>query len=83
MLLPSSYFIPIFIYIIDYFIKIHINLFVTSICFTLIGFLVIGILKFVINKNKNPINSIIETILLGIIAATVAYSVGKILKNII
>ena len=51
------------------------------VCF--IGFLIIGLLKSIINNKKNPIKGITETILLGVIAATVAYSVGKILKNII
>lgn len=74
--------IPILIYIIDYMYPITYNLFFISSCLTVLGFLVIGLLKTYINKS-NPIKGVIETLLLGGIAAIVAYSVGDILKAIL
>lgn len=75
-------FIPLFIYIMDYLVKVKGNLFLLSICFTLLGFLIIGWLKTYVNK-RNPIKGVIETVLLGAFAATVAYSVGSLLKGLI
>lgn len=74
--------IPILIYIIDYMYPIMYNLFFISSCLTVLGFLVIGLLKTYVNKS-NPIKGVIETLLLGGIAAIVAYSVGDILKTIL
>jgi len=74
--------IPILIYIIDYVYPITYNLFFISSCLTVLGFLVIGVLKSYANKN-NLIKGVIETLLLGGIAAIVAYSVGDVLKSII
>ena len=74
--------IPILIYIIDYMFPITYNLFFISSCLTVLGFLVIGLLKTYVNKS-NPIKGVIETLLLGGIAAIVAYSVGDILVNIL
>lgn len=74
--------IPILIYIIDYMFPITYNLFFISSCLTVLGFLVIGLLKSYVNKN-NLIKEVIETLLLGGVAAIVAYSVGDILKSIL
>lgn len=74
--------IPILIYIIDYMYPITYNLFFISSCLTVLGFLVIGFLKSYVNKN-NLIKEVIETMLLGGVAAIVAYSVGDILKSIL
>jgi len=74
--------IPILIYIIDYIYSINFNLFFISSCLTALGFLVIGLLKSYVNKN-NLIKGVIETLLLGCIAALVAYGVGDVLKSIL
>ena len=74
--------IPILIYIIDYIYPLAYNLFFISSCLTVLGFLVIGFLKTYVNKS-NPIKGVAETLLLGGIAAIVAYSVGDILKAIL
>jgi len=74
--------IPILIYIIDYMCPISYNLFFISSCLTVLGFLVIGLLKTYVNKS-NPLKGVIETLLLGSIAAIVAYSVGDILIRIL
>jgi len=74
--------IPILIYIIDYICPITYNLFFVSSCLTVLGFLVIGLLKTYVNKS-NPLKGVIETLLLGGIAAIVAYSVGDILIRIL
>jgi len=74
--------IPIIIYIIDYMYPIAYNLFFISSCLTVLGFLVIGLLKSYVNKS-NLLKGVIETLLLGGIAAIVAFSVGDILKSIL
>jgi len=74
--------IPILIYIIDYIHPISYNLFFISSCLTVLGFFVIGLLKTYVNKS-NPVKGVIETLLLGGIAAIVAYSVGDILITIL
>lgn len=75
-------FIPLLVYIIDYIYPIKGNLFLYSSLLTLFGFLIIGWSKTYINK-VNPFRGIAETVLLGAIAATVAYVVGDLLKGIL
>jgi vacuolar iron transporter family protein len=75
-------FIPLLIYVWDYLRPINNNLFLLSSLLTAGGFIFIGALKSYITQTS-IFRSIIETLLLGIIAALVAYFVGNILERII
>jgi VIT1/CCC1 family predicted Fe2+/Mn2+ transporter len=61
---------------------IHSNLIFSTTCLPVWGFLAIGVLKSYVNKN-NLIKGVIETLLLGGIAAIVAYIVGRYLKSVL
>lgn len=75
-------FIPLLIYVIDLYKKIHIDLFLVSSILTGIVFILIGALKSIITKS-NIIKGIVETLILGTLAALVAYYVGDVLESII
>lgn len=74
--------IPIIIYIIDLFKKLEIDLFLVASILTGIVFIIIGTLKSYVT-NTNILKGILETLILGTIAAIVAYYVGDILEHII
>lgn len=75
--------IPLIIYIFDYiFPVVKMPIFPIACGLTLLGFIFIGYFKAYIN-NINKLKGITETVLLGSIAATVAYLVGSILKDLI
>lgn len=74
--------IPLTIYLTDFFYPFPGNLFLWSSILTASGFIVIGWLKsFVTQTNK--FRSILETLILGVIAALVAYYVGDFLEHVI
>jgi vacuolar iron transporter family protein len=75
-------FIPIFVYVWDYFSSLGFDLFFGASVLTMTAFLVIGILKSHITETSIP-KSIIETLSLGVIAAVLAYWVGAVLEKII
>lgn len=74
--------IPLLIYVIDYINPIQQNIFVLSSVLTALGFIIVGWLKAVVNKTSK-IKGVLETLLLGAIAAVVAYYVGDLLESII
>jgi len=74
--------IPLLIYLIDYICPIECNLFLVSSVLTILCFFIIGWLKAYVNGGI-LYKGIAETVLLGILAATVAYSVGGLLKSIL
>ncbi len=74
-------FIPLLIYVIDYFGAIEANLFWISSLLTSLGFVGIGWLKSVVNHSHIG-KSILETLFLGAIAAALAYYVGDVLEGL-
>lgn len=74
--------IPLIVYVVDFIHPIDQNLFLTSSILTGIGFLIIGVLKAYVNQTRYW-KGMLETILLGGIAAVVAYVVGNLLENLI
>ena len=75
-------FIPLLIYVLDYFSPISGNLFLIASIMTALGFVAIGWLKAYVN-NTRIIKGITETVLLGAVAAVVAYFIGDFLESII
>ena len=74
--------IPLLIYVWDYLSPLHIDLFFTSSLLTALGFIIIGTLKSYITQSS-IFRGVVETLLLGVIAASVAYLVGDWLERII
>ena len=74
--------IPLVIYVWDYIFGFNGNVFLTTCCLTGLGFILIGYLKSFVTET-NRLKSIWETLLLGAIAASVAYYVGDILEKMI
>ena len=74
--------IPLIIYLADYLSEISIDLFLCSSLLTGLSFIGIGYLKSRVNQSR-ILRGILETLLLGIIAALVAYSIGDFLEKII
>jgi VIT1/CCC1 family predicted Fe2+/Mn2+ transporter len=75
-------FVPLLIYVLDYFNKQETNLLIWSSILTLVAFGIIGYLKGVVN-HKNKLSSTISTILMGVVAALVAYYVGDFLEGFV
>ena len=75
-------FIPLLVYVLDYISPFQQNLFLFSSLLTGFSFLIIGVLKSYITQTS-ILRGVIETILLGIVAALVAYGVGHWLESII
>ncbi len=73
-------FIPLLIYVVDYFSPLEANLFMISSILTAVAFLTIGYLKSVINQT-HKVRSVVETVLLGGAAAVLAYFVGDVLEK--
>lgn len=73
-------FIPLLIYVVDYFGKIEVDLFLISSTLTAIAFISIGYLKAVVNQT-NKVRSVLETLFLGGAAAALAYFVGDVLEK--
>ena len=74
--------IPLIIYVLDYINPTDKNLFLVASILTAIGFMIIGLLKAYVNQTRFW-KGVFETLLLGGIAATVAYFVGDLLESII
>jgi VIT1/CCC1 family predicted Fe2+/Mn2+ transporter len=74
--------IPMLTYIWDYTSGYEGSLFITSTILTAIGFIVIGFLKSYVT-NTSRIKGVLETLLLGTLAAAVAYFVGDILEKLL
>ena len=74
--------IPLIIYVIDYFYPLNQNLFLIASILTGIGFVFIGWLKTHINRTS-VWKGILETLVLGGIAAVVSFYVGYFLEQLI
>ncbi|TBN04350.1 hypothetical protein EYD45_06950 [Hyunsoonleella flava] len=74
--------IPLMIYVWDYMSYFAGNLFVWTSIFTSLAFIFIGFLKTYVTQTSK-LKGILETLILGILAATVSYFVGDILEGII
>ena len=74
--------IPLLVYVVDYIYSLESNLFLLSSILTAIGFIIIGWLKAFVNQTAFW-KGILETLLLGGIAAVVAYFIGDFLESII
>ena len=74
--------IPLLVYVWDYFSKIDGNLFMIAAILTSIGFIIIGFLKTYVTETNRWVG-VLETLLLGALAAGVAYFVGDILEKMI
>ena len=74
--------IPLTVYVWDYMFGFPFNLFITTSIFTSIGFIIIGFLKTYVT-DTSIWKGILETLILGVIAAVVAYFVGDVLEGIV
>lgn len=74
--------IPLITYVVDYFSPIGENLFLITSVLTALGFVIIGWLKTYVNQTS-IVKGILETLVLGGIAAVVSYFVGDFLEHLI
>ena len=74
--------IPLLIYVWDYFNPMTGSLFLWSSVLTGFGFIIIGILKTYVTQT-NAWRGVLETLVLGAIAALVSYYVGDILEGLV
>ena len=72
--------IPLSVYVIDYIYDFNVDLFLWSCILTSSGFIIIGFLKTYITQT-NVWKGILETLILGAIAASVSYFVGDLLEG--
>ena len=75
-------FVPLVIYVLDYIFGMEVNLFWISSILTTLAFIGIGWLKSYVTETSH-LKGVLETLLLGLIAALLAYFVGDILEAII
>lgn len=75
-------FIPLLVYVIDLVEKVDWNLFIIASVLTGLVFILIGALKAFVT-NKKYVKGILQTLILGVIAAVVAYYVGDVLEQIV
>lgn len=73
-------FIPLMVYLWDFFFPTDLNIFLWTSILTGLAFLIVGWLKGIVNQTS-AIRSISETVALGLLAAVVAYYVGDILES--
>jgi VIT1/CCC1 family predicted Fe2+/Mn2+ transporter len=74
--------IPLLVYVVDFFTTTDRPLFLYSCLLTSLGFIFIGFLKTYVTQTSR-IKGILETLVLGAIAAAVAYFVGDVLEQIV
>ena len=74
--------IPLLIYVVDYFSPLGQNLFLLSSILTAGGFIIVGWLKTYVTETPHW-KGVLETLLLGAIAALVSYFVGDLLEHIV
>jgi len=72
--------LPMIFYITSYFYTINANIFFLSSLLTLMAFVAIGYAKSYVTETSR-LKAISETLLLGVIAAVLAYAVGDILES--
>ncbi|PSL05069.1 VIT1/CCC1 transporter family protein [Cecembia rubra] len=75
-------FIPLILYVYDYFKEVNFDKFFWTSFFTGLAFAFVGWLKSFVNQT-NTFKSILETLILGFVAALVAYYVGDFLEALI
>jgi vacuolar iron transporter family protein len=75
-------FIPILVYLADYGMNMNLGktAFVWSAIFTALGFIFVGYLKSIVNHTSKK-KGIFETLVLGVIAALIAYFLGSFLED--
>ncbi|WP_026954853.1 VIT1/CCC1 transporter family protein [Algoriphagus vanfongensis] len=73
-------FIPLLIYLWDFFFPTNVNTFLWTSILTAIAFLIVGWLKGIVNQTST-LRSILETVGLGLLAAIVAFYVGDLLES--
>ncbi|EAZ80691.1 VIT1/CCC1 transporter family protein [Algoriphagus machipongonensis] len=73
-------FIPLTVYLWDFFNPISINIFIWTSILTGAAFMVVGWLKSIVNQTS-AFRSIAETVALGLLAAVVAFYVGDLLER--
>lgn len=73
-------FIPLMVYLWDFFFPIQINTFLWTSILTTLAFVIVGWLKSIVNQTSAA-RSITETVALGVLAAVVAFYVGDILEQ--
>ncbi len=73
-------FIPLMVYLWDFFSEVQLNIFLWTSILTGIAFMLVGWMKSLVNQTP-PFKSIAETLFLGLLAALVAYYVGDILAQ--
>lgn len=74
--------IPLIIYVVDYIAPLGQNLFLIASLLTAFGFIIVGWLKTYVNQTS-IVKGILETLILGGIAAVVSYYVGYFLERLI
>lgn len=74
--------IPLIIYVWDYIGTFPANLFVWTSILTSLAFIFIGFLKSYVTQTSK-LKGVLETLVLGVLAATVSYFVGDVLEGII
>ena len=75
-------FIPLLVYLLDFIWSIEGNLFLYACLLTSVGFISVGLLKSYVTKTS-VYRDVLNTLLLGALAAAVAYYVGAFLENLI
>jgi VIT1/CCC1 family predicted Fe2+/Mn2+ transporter len=75
-------FIPLIIYVWDYIFGFEGNTFLTASILTSVAFIIIGFLKSYVTETSK-FKGIMETLILGALAALVAFFVGDLLKGIL
>jgi vacuolar iron transporter family protein len=75
-------FIPLMIYVYDYFRETQFDVFLWTSIFTGLAFAAVGWMKSYVNQT-NIFKSVGETLGLGLLAALVAYYVGDFLEGVI
>lgn len=73
-------FIPLMVYLWDFFFPTELNIFLWTSLLTGFAFLIVGWLKGIVNQTSK-LRSISETVALGLLAAVVAFYVGDILER--
>lgn len=74
--------LPLVIFVLDYFIEVSQSIYLIASAITLVGFIVIGYLKSYVTETGR-IRAIAETVMLGVIAALLAFVVGDVLERLI
>ncbi|MDT8347187.1 MAG: VIT1/CCC1 transporter family protein [Flavobacteriaceae bacterium] len=72
--------VPLSFYLVHFFVGLEVNLFLWTSIFTGVAFVIIGVLKSYVTQTSK-IKGILETLLLGALAAVIAYFIGDVLEQ--